>query len=56
MKIGDRYLFIADDFDGHTEIKATVTEASDDHAILTADDGMTLYYERGFNDELFKQI
>ena len=55
MKIGDRYLFTTNDIDPQ-ELECTVTSILDDHAILTTDDGIALWYEEDWNDELFKQI
>lgn len=45
MKIGDRYYFYSDEFDGCTRIEAIVTEISEDHAILTTADGIKLWYD-----------
>lgn len=55
MKIGDKYLFSVNEFDGHTEAEATVTEIFEDHAILKTDDGMTLWYD-GDTAHLFIQL
>lgn len=50
MNLGEKYLYITDEFDGYTETEAIVTEIADDHAILETDDGLRLWYDEMTKD------
>lgn len=56
MKIGDKYLYVVDDFDGYSEEVAIVTEVHEDHAIMKTEICDHLWYEVGVNDYMFIKI
>lgn len=55
-KVGDKLIFIADEFDGYLEVRCTVTEVHEDYAIAIEDgvNPMSLWID---NDtaEMFKR-
>ena len=36
LKVGDKFIWVVDDFDGYSEDKCMVTEICDDHIIVVA--------------------
>ena len=55
MKVGDKYLFLTNEEGFDSKSVAVVTEIHEGYAVLESD-GLRLYYEAGFNDDLFKKI
>ena len=50
-EIGRKTTFVADEFDGYTEIQGVVTEKHDDHLIVQADGQNLLVAD--FNADMF---
>lgn len=56
LKVGDKLVMIADEFDGYSETECSVTEVHDDHAIAIEDCEIgrpqTLWIDN-FNQDMF---
>lgn len=55
FKVGQKLLWVVDDFDGSARIPAVVTEVHADHVLALSEDGMTLWIN-GFNEEQFIEL